>query len=164
MRSVVIAFLAALSIASTAIAQPILRGPHRNTWRGTITTTEGLTGRFVARTHLKQGGDDLDTEFVGQFRCRGSACLFRHGQVSFEVANDVLSSRSPRLDAVTFGFGGVHPDVYCVYESDEPPPNLLIVGAYSCYSAAPPGPPPGQALPSGTLNLVPAHLERFRHY
>jgi hypothetical protein len=52
MRLGVIALLTALSMASTAAAQ--IRSPRQTTWRGTLTTTAGLTGTFIARTHLEE--------------------------------------------------------------------------------------------------------------
>jgi hypothetical protein len=76
--------------------------------------------------------------------------------VFFNVFNEPLFSKSPRIHLVTLGVGHYPPpDIYCAYRSDEPPPNLLIVGEYTCSTTV----QPVQLLSEGTLNLVPAHFE-----
>jgi hypothetical protein len=142
MRLEVIALLAALSVASTAPAQ-LMRSPRQTTWRGTLTTTAGLTGTFIARTHLTYGRD-LDTTFYGHLRCRGAGCPIRHGYIALTVDSRHRPEGSA-ISLITFGIRGQ--PIYCWYINNEAPPNLLIVGAYSCESSVPPG-------PSGTLNLA----------
>jgi hypothetical protein len=144
MRLEVIALLAALSIASTAPAQ--MRSPRQTTWRGTLITTAGLTGTFIARTHLTYGRD-LDTTFYGHLRCRGAGCPIRHGNIALTVDPRPRPEGSA-ISLITFGIRGQ--PLYCWYVNNEAPPNLLIVGAYNCYSPVPPGP----TLSSGTLNLA----------
>ena len=149
MRLEVIALLAALSIASTAPAQPV-RSPRQTTWRGTLTTTAGLTATFIARTHLTYGRD-LSTTFDGHFRCRGAGCPMHHGVISLYV-EPLFFGKGSGIYALSFGMVGK--TTYCGYSNYEPPPGLPVVGAYNCHSAVPQGPPPGPTLSSGTLNLA----------
>jgi hypothetical protein len=160
MRLEVIALLAALSIASTAPARPtvsgcpgLVRSPRQTTWRGTLTTTAGLTGTFIARTHLTSGRD-LTPTFEGRFRCLGSGCPMRHGQIQLRA--DFHSVAGPRsIFEITFGvFRGPRP-IDCGYAKYPAPPNFGVDGEYSCYPVGPDLPLPVPVLSSGTLNLEP---------
>jgi hypothetical protein len=149
MRLGVIALLTALSIASTAAAQKI-RSPRQTTWRGTLTTTAGLTGTFIARTHLTHGRD-LDTVFYGRLRCRGAGCPMPHGSIALTVGHPFRPEGSDISDIIFV----LSRKTYCQYDNSEPPPNLLIVGAYQCYALVQHQPSPfGPLISSGTLNLV----------
>jgi hypothetical protein len=147
MRLEVIALLTVLSIASTAGAQ--MRSPVQTTWRGTLTTTTGLTGTFIARTHLTHGRD-LDDVFYGHVHCRGAGCPMRHSRIALTVDSP---SRPEGADIFLVTFG-LRRQTYCQYSNIEPPPNLLIVGAYNCYALVPSSRSLGPVISSGTLNLV----------
>ena len=157
MRLEVIALLAALSIASTAPAQ-LIRSPRQTTWRGTLTTTAGLSGTFIARTHLTSGRD-LTPTFGGRFRCLGSGCPMRHGPIALYA--DFGGSR--RIYQIAFGV--VRGAIYCSYVNDQAPPNFGVDGEYSCYPRYPRGPDvplPAPVLSSGTLNLEPRGVPKRR--
>lgn len=149
MRLGVVALLTALSIASTAAAQ-LVRSPRQTTWRGTLTTTAGFTGTFIARTHLTHGRD-LDTVFYGRLRCRGAGCPMPHGRIALTV-DDRFRPEGSAILQVTFGLSR---QTYCQYSNIESPPNLLIAGAYQCYALVQHQPSPlGPLISRGTLNLV----------
>ena len=151
-RLEVIALLAALSIASTAPAQ-LVRSPRQTTWRGTLTTTAGLTGTFIARTHLTSGRD-LTPTFEGRFRCLGSGCPMRHGQIQLRA--DFHSVAGPRsIFEITFGVVRGPRPIDCGYTNNQAPPNFGVDGEYSCYPVGPDLPLPVPVLSSGTLNLEP---------
>jgi hypothetical protein len=149
MRLGVIALLTALSIASTAAAQKI-RNPRQTTWRGTLTTTAGLTGKFIARTHLTYGRD-LDTVFYGRLRCRGAGCPVPHGRIALTVDGGF----PPKGNTIIQVIFGLSRQTYCEYDNNEPPPNFLVVGAYQCYALVQHQPfAVWPLISSGTLNLV----------
>ena len=156
-RLEVIALLAALSFASSAPAQ-VIRNPRQTTWRGTLTTTAGLTGTFIARTHLTSGRD-LTPTFEGRFRCRGSGCPMRHGYIQLYAI--FLSVTEPRrIFQITFGV--VRGPIYCAYVNNQAPPNFGVDGEYSCYPDGPDVPLPAPVLSSGTLNLEPRGVPKRR--
>ena len=156
-RLEVIALLAALSIASSAPAQ-VVRNPRQTTWQGSLTTTTGLTGTFIARTHLASGRD-LTPTFEGRFRCLGSGCPMRHGSIALYA--DFGGPR--RIFQIAFGV--VRGAIYCSYVNDQAPPNFGVDGEYSCYPRYPRGPDvplPAPVLSSGTLNLEPRGVPKRR--
>src|SRR5437867_1257114 len=68
--------------------------PRRIIWRGTI-TNGNLIGLVTARTRYI-AGRDIEPEYGGRFRCRGSGCPTHRGRIDFfeniaaERANEIL--------------------------------------------------------------------------
>jgi hypothetical protein len=113
----------ALAISSMASGQ---NPPRRVVWSGTISTANGATGTFVAHTRFLEGPDEGSSEYLGRFRCRGSACRAHHGRI--DLAPSIATNR---ISGVLFR----DPRTRCFYTNDAPPPDLGIDGTYRCYSA-----------------------------
>jgi hypothetical protein len=115
---------ALLALVFLPIASIALAAPRRHVvWRGTLTTTEGLTGAFSARAHFREGPPDGSSEYLGHFRCRGSGCPLHHGRADFSFGLAV-----DRINVMAFRHG----PLTCMYVTDSALPGLAIDGTYGC--------------------------------
>jgi hypothetical protein len=141
--------LVALLVLGAAHAQGAV---SRTTFRGTVTTTDGSTGSFRARTFLRSVLGDAGSVSGGRYRCYGRGCPRHHGYFEIIVPEGTLALPD-RITTISFGHGSL----YCLFSNDDPPADSVIDGAYVCF--LPDGTTP---FIHGTLHLVPVRHRKSR--
>ena len=137
-----------LALAVPARAQKL---PHRIVWNGTVTTTEGFTGTFTARTHyIEATSPEEQSVYFGHFRCRGRGCPWRRGNANFLlVGPDGIGIATFQIITAIWTL------FECRYYVQESLPGFRIDGPYECRTATPPFPSPPHVVSTGTMTLAP---------
>jgi hypothetical protein len=128
--------------------------PRHIVWRGTLTTTQGLTADMHARGRLRNNRI-YDNTYLGRFRCRGAGCPMRRGHFEAYVYF-AFSPDAPYVGLVLLG-ARTPTSINCANVSvGKHAPDLAITGMYICKTTSPPE-PAARLISEGELRMT-----RFR--